>query len=69
MNKFYWLIVSLLAALCPGVLCAQQQRLLTIEELFRLADQQSKSIATQITALSEADEALREARNGRLPEI
>ncbi len=69
MSKFYLLIVSLLAALCPGVLCAQQQRLLTIEELFRLADQQSKSIATQTTALREADEALREARNGRLPEI
>ncbi len=57
--------------LCTGIMYAQEKsmRILTIEEMHNLAEQNSKVIQTQSIALDEAKQAVREARNGRLPEI
>lgn len=69
MSKFSLLIVSLFAALCAMPLYAGQPCRLTVEQIFALADQNSKSIAAQTSALGVAAEAVREARSQRLPDI
>lgn len=69
MSKLRLLTVSLFSMLCSVSAYAGQPLRLTLEELFRLADENSKTIQTRTTALGEATEAVREARNGRLPEI
>ena len=56
------------AVLCSQGLCAQS-RLMGIEELFRLADEQSKSIQTYRTEAEAADEALKAAKAQRLPDV
>ena len=56
------------AVLCSQGLCAQT-RLMGMEELFRLADEQSKSIQTYRTGAKAADEALKAARAQRLPDV
>ena len=56
------------AVLCSQGLCAQT-RLMGIEELFRLADEQSKSIQTYRTGAEAAEEALKAAKAQRLPDI
>ena len=56
------------AVLCSQGLCAQT-RLMGMEELFRLADEQSKSIQTYRIGAKAADEALKAARAQRLPDV
>ncbi len=63
----------LIGLLCIAALCSQslygQTRRLGIEELFRLADEQSKSIQTFRTGRDAADEALKAAKAQRLPDV
>lgn len=59
--------------LCIAALCSQclyaQTRQMGIDEMFRLADEQSKSVQTYRTGADAADEALRAAKAQRLPDI
>lgn len=59
--------------LCGAVLCSQylcaQSRTMGIEEMFRLADENSKSIQTFRTGKEVADENLKAAKAQRLPDI
>lgn len=60
-----------------GLLClagilpvySQQQQLLTLDEMFRLADENSKSIRVQALAVEEASQNIRIAKNDRLPSL
>ncbi len=56
------------AVLCSQGLCAQTRQM-GIEELFRLADEQSKSIQTYRTGTEAAGEALKAAKAQRLPDV
>lgn len=59
--------------LCSAVLCSQylcaQSRTMDIEEMFRLADENSKSIQTYRTGKEVSDENLKAAKAQRLPDI
>lgn len=69
MSKNKRLIVLLcLAALCSQCLYAQTRQM-GIDEMFRLADEQSKSVQTYRTGADAADEALSAAKAQRLPDI
>lgn len=68
MSKKNWLIALCLAVLCSHHTCAQP-RVMGIDELFRLADQNSKSIQTYKTGKEVADEALKAAKSQQLPDI
>lgn len=69
MSKNKRLIVLLcLAALCSQCLYAQTRQM-GIDEMFRLADEQSKSVQTYRTGADAADEALRAAKAQCLPDI
>jgi len=69
MSKNKRLIVLLcLAALCSQCLYAQTRQM-GIDEMFRLADEQSKSVQTYRTGADAADEALRAAKAQHLPDI
>lgn len=57
-----------IAVLCSQMLCAQTRQM-GIEELFRLADEQSKSIQTYRTGAEAAEEALKTAKAQRLPDV
>ena len=61
MSKKRWLIVPLCAVLCSQGLFAQtlDRRVLGIDEMFRLADENSQSIQTYKTGKEAADEALK----------
>lgn len=67
MNKK--LIFAGLLTLAGGWPAAAQQQVLTMDEMFRLADANSKSIAARQLAVDEAAEAVRVAKNDRLPSI
>lgn len=71
MNKFYLSIAVLCASLCAGGACAQEpvRRVYTLDEIFVLADRNSKSLLPSFTAIDEAREAVRVAKNDRLPDI
>ena len=62
-----------LIVLCSAVLCSYymyaQQRTMGMEEMFRLADTNSKSIQAYKTGKEAADEALKAAKAQRLPDI
>lgn len=60
--------MSFVAILCSQGLCAQTRQM-GIEELFRLADEQSKSIQTYRTGTEAADVALKAAKAERLPDV
>lgn len=64
---------SRLIMLCVITLCSQwlyaQKRMMGVEEMFRLADEQSKSIQTYKTGKDAADEALKTAKAQRLPDV
>lgn len=68
MSKTSRLIVLCSAVLCSQYLCAQS-RTMGIEEIFRLADENSKSIQTYRTGKEVADENLKAAKAQRLPDI
>ena len=57
-----------IAVLCSQGLCAQTRQM-GIEELFRLADEQSRSIQTYRTGKEAAEEALKAAKAQRLPDV
>ena len=67
MNKK--LIFAGLLTLAGGWPAAAQQQVLTMDEMFRLADANSKSITARQLAVDEAAEAVRVAKNDRLPSI
>lgn len=71
MSNKKWLMALLFAALCSQGLYAQQSsgRTLGIEEMFRLADENSKSIQTYSTGKEAADQALKAAKAQRLPDV
>ncbi len=62
------LMVWYVLTLCSQCLYAQTQTL-GIEEMFRLADRQSKSIQTYRTGQEAAEEALKAAKAQRLPDV
>lgn len=55
-------------ALCSQGLCAQT-RVLGIEDMFRMADEQSRSIQTYKTGKEVAEEGLKAAKAQRLPDV
>ncbi len=57
-----------LTVLCSHGLCAQTRQM-GIEELFRLADEQSRSIQAYRTGTEAAEETVRVAKAQRLPDI
>lgn len=71
MSKKRWLIVPLCVVLCSQGLLAQTpvRKVLGINEMFRLADENSQSIQTYKTGKEAADEALKNAKSQRLPDI
>ena len=66
MSKKSRLIVLCGAVLCSQYLCAQS-RTMGIEEMFRLADENSKSIQTFRTGKEVADENLKAAKHSGCP--
>lgn len=71
MSKKRRLIVPLCVALCSQGLFAQtsSKQVLGINEIFRLADENSQSIRTYNTGKEVANEALKAAKSERLPNI
>lgn len=65
--------LNVLIALCCTVLCGKvlqaQQRLMGIEEMFRLADETSSSIKAYRTGMDVSEETLQAAKAQRLPDI
>ncbi|WP_308760916.1 TolC family protein [uncultured Bacteroides sp.] len=71
MSNRMWLMGLCVTVLCSQGLYAQPSsgRLMGIEEMFRLADANSKSIQTYNTGKEAADEALKAAKAQRLPDV
>lgn len=69
MSKLRLLIMASCASLCAMSAYAHQSYVLTLERMFTLADENSKTIQVENAAHSEAQEAVRVAQNGRLPDI
>ena len=71
MSKTLMLIVLLCTALCVFDVSAQErvERVLTLSEIYDLADEHSKSIKSSKIALTEADIAVKEAKSKHLPNI
>lgn len=71
MNKLALLIASFVTMLCPQGLCAQEnsRQVLTLDQLFALADQNSKSLRPATTAINESEQAIKVARQAQLPDI
>lgn len=69
MSKLRLLIVSFCTSLCAMGMYAQQSNVLSLEEIFALADANSKTIQTENISVAEAKQAIKEAKNGRLPDI
>ena len=69
MSKLRLLIMASCASLCAMSAYAQQSYVLTLEHMFTLADENSKTIQVENVALSEAQQAVRVAQNGSLPDI
>lgn len=69
MSNVRMLIMSLCATLCVVGSDAQQYYVLSLEQMFALADENSKTVKAENAAVVEAQQAVREARNGRLPDI
>jgi outer membrane protein TolC len=63
--------MSFYAALCPVGAFAQEKvrQVISIYEVFELADQNSKSLRPDVSGISEAHEAVKVAQNAGLPEI
>lgn len=71
MSKFTLFIMSLYASLCPVGVYAQDvsRQVLSIDEMFSLADQNSKSLRPHTTGIREAEENVKVAKNAKLPDI
>lgn len=57
------------ASLCAMGSYAQQNYLLTLEQMFALADENSKTLQAENAATAEAQQAVKVARSGHLPDI
>lgn len=70
MRKAYFLIVSFIASLCTQV-CAQSvdTQSLSIEQMFELAEQNNSRIKAHTTAIKQAQEGIKVAKNAYLPSI
>ena len=55
--------------LCGCLLCVDAQRVITVDEMFGLADKNSKVLKPFLTNSEEAEQAIKEAKNGKLPDI
>ena len=69
MSKLRLLIMASCESLCAMSAYAQQSYVLTMERMFTLADENSKTIQVENMARSEAQQAVRVVQNGRLPDI
>lgn len=69
MSKVHLLIMVLCASLWAEGSYAQKSYVLTLEQLFALADENSKSLKIEDAAVIEAQQGVRVARNGYLPDI
>lgn len=71
MSKKRWLIVPLCVVLCQsGFICPNTyQESFGINEMFRLADENSQSIQTYKTGKEVTDEALKAASHNVCPDI
>ena len=68
MNYRHYFLVMLLLVLCPLALHSQQ-RTLTLDELFALADANSKALQVSDYGIKAAHEEALGARNSRLPSV
>ena len=69
MSKVRLLIMVLCASLCAMGSYAQKSYVLTLEQIFALADENSKALKVEEAAVTEAQQAVAEARNDRLPDV
>ena len=69
MSKVRLLIMVLCASLWAMGSYAQKSYVLTLEQIFALADENSKALKVEEAAVTEAQQAVKEARNGYLPDI
>ena len=71
MGKNKWLIACVLSLLCSQIICAQTplRRVISIEELFSLADKNSQSIKSFEIGTEAADQELKSVQANRLPDI
>ena len=69
MSKVHLFIVVLLALLWAEGSYAQKTYVLTLEQMFALADENSKTMKTEDAAVTEAQQAVKVAKNGYLPDI
>ncbi|MDR0789952.1 MAG: TolC family protein [Bacteroidales bacterium] len=71
MNKFYLLIVLLCTTLYPKGADAQEKvrQVLSIDEMFALADKNSKTLRASTSGINEAHEAVNVAKTMLLPEV
>lgn len=69
MSKVHLFIVVLLALLWAEGSYAQKTYVLTLEQMFALADENSKTMKAEDAAVTEAQQAVKVAENGYLPDI
>ncbi|MBQ8190942.1 MAG: TolC family protein [Bacteroidaceae bacterium] len=69
MSKVHLFIVVLLALLWAEGSYAQKTYVLTLEQMFALADENSKTIKAEDAAVIEAQQGVKVAKNGYLPDI
>ena len=69
MSKVHLFIVVLCSLLWAEGSYAQSYRVLTLEQIFALADENSKTIKAEEPAVFEAQQAVKVAKNGYLPDI
>ncbi|MCM1110034.1 MAG: TolC family protein [Clostridium sp.] len=62
-------LAALLACLCPSVAEAQTRRVMTLEEIFEIAEQNSAQLRPSFSAAEEARREVSVVRAERLPEI
>lgn len=65
-GRIFFSGIFFLSSLCSA---SAQSVSLSIDEMFRLADQNSKSIRMHELAISEAEQGVKVAKDGRLPSI
>lgn len=69
MSKVHLPIVMLCASLWVKGSYAQESHVLTLEQMFALADENSKTLKTEDAAVTEAQQGVKVAKNGYLPDI
>jgi outer membrane protein TolC len=69
MSKLYFLMASFLALCISSAYAQTESRMLSIEEMFRLADENNRNIRAYSTAVEVAKEGVKTAKNAYLPSI